>query len=83
LAEKSWEIHFLSNEGKEKWIEDYENRETAMARKRVQDTETAIMQEQVHIQNVEKARSTTTKPEISCDKMLNPIQHSLSHLASS
>jgi len=37
-------MHFLSNEVKEKWIEDYVERETAEARKRVQDAETAIMQ---------------------------------------
>jgi hypothetical protein len=30
-------MHFLSNEEKEKWIEDYVDRDTAGARKRVED----------------------------------------------
>ena len=38
------------------------DRETAVARKGVQDAETAIMQEQEHMTNVEKVRSTTPKP---------------------
>jgi len=44
-AEKRQETHVLSNEEKEKWIEDYVDRETAVARKQVQDAKTAIMQE--------------------------------------
>jgi hypothetical protein len=35
---------FLSNEEQEKWIEDYVERGTAVARKQVQHVETAIMQ---------------------------------------
>jgi len=54
-AEKRWETHFLSNEDTEKSIEHYVDRETAVARKRVQDAETAIMQAQRHMRNVEKA----------------------------
>ena len=41
-AEKQQEMHFLSNEEKEKWIEDYVERETAGARKQVEDAEAAI-----------------------------------------
>ena len=59
------------------------DRETAVVRKRVQDTETVIMQEQEHLRNVEKARSTTTKPETTFEEMLNAIRGSLSDLASS
>jgi len=44
-AEKRQETHILSNEAKEKWIDDYVERETTVARKRVQDPETASMQE--------------------------------------
>jgi hypothetical protein len=44
-AEKSQETHFLANEEKEKWIEDFVERETAVARKRVQDKETVIKQD--------------------------------------
>jgi len=46
VAEKRQETHFLSNEEKEKWIEDYVERETAGARKRVEETEAAVQQEQ-------------------------------------
>ena len=53
----------LSKEDNVKWVEDYVDRETALASKRVQDAETAIMQKQEHIRNVEKAKSTTSKPE--------------------
>jgi hypothetical protein len=82
-AAKRWETHIASNEEREKWIEDYVERETAVAGKRVQDAQTAMMQEQEHMVNVEKGRSTTTKPEISFEKMLNAIGDSLSDLASS
>jgi len=82
-AEKRRETHVLSNEEREKWIEDYVERETAVARQRVQDAETAIMQEQEHMGNVEQGRSTTTKPEITFEEMLNAIGDSLSDLASS
>ena len=54
-----------------------------MARHRVQDAETLIMQEQEHMGNVEKGRSTTTKPEITFEEILNVIGDSLSDLASS
>jgi hypothetical protein len=43
-AEKRRETHFLSNDEKEKWIQDYVERETAGARKRVEDTEAAVQQ---------------------------------------
>ena len=59
------------------------DRETAVARKRVQDAETVIMQEQEHMRNIEKARSTTTKPDTALQEMLNAIADSLSDLASS
>jgi len=74
---------FLSNEEKHQWIEDYEERETAVARKRVEDTETAIKQKQENMSNVEKAGLTTREPEKTFEKMLNAIGDSLSNLASS
>ena len=58
-------------------------RETAVARKRFQDAQTAMMQEQEHMVNVEKGLLTTTKPEITFEEMLNAIGDSLSDLASS
>jgi len=50
-AVRRWEMCFLSNKENEKWITDYVDRETAVARKRVQDAETAIMQEQEDLRN--------------------------------
>jgi len=82
-AEKQRETHFLSNEEREKWIDDYLEQETAVARKRVQDAETTMMQEGEHMGNVEKGRLTTTKPEISFEEMLNAIEDRLSDLTSS
>jgi len=76
-------MHFLSNEEREKWIEDDVERQTVVTRNRVQDAETASMQKQEPMGNVEKGRSTTTKPEITFDEVLNAIGDSLSDLASS
>jgi hypothetical protein len=45
VAEKRQETHFLRNEAKEKWIEDYDERETAGARNRVNDAEAAVQPE--------------------------------------
>jgi hypothetical protein len=39
-------MHFLSNEEKEKWIENYVERDNAGARKRIQNGEAAIKHEQ-------------------------------------
>jgi len=50
-AEKRQETHFLSNEEKEKWIEDFVERETAVARKRVQDAVTALMRDMTTAEN--------------------------------
>jgi len=82
-AEKIQETHFLSNEEKEQWIADYVERETAVARKRVEDAETAIKQRQEDMSNVEKAGLTTREPEKTFEEMLNAIRDSLSDLASS
>jgi len=57
--------------------------QTAVARKRVHDAQTAIMQEQEHMRNVEKAQSTATKPETTIEEMLNASGDSLSDLVSS
>jgi hypothetical protein len=45
VAETRQETHFLHNEEKEKWIEDYDERETAGARNRVKDAEAAVQPE--------------------------------------
>jgi len=57
--------------------------ETAVARKRVEDAETAIKQEQQEMRNAENAGLTTTKPETTFEEMLNAIWDSLSDHASS
>jgi len=82
-AEKKQETHFLSNEEKEQWIDNYVERETAVARKRVEDAETAIEQRQEDMSNVEKAGLTTREPERTFEEMLNAIGDGLSTLASS
>jgi hypothetical protein len=45
-AENPRDTHFLSNEQKEKWIEEYFERENPGTRKRVEDAEAAVQQEQ-------------------------------------
>ena len=54
-----------------------------MARKRVQDAERAMMQEQKHMMNVGKARASTTRPGLTFKVMLNDIEDSLRDLACS
>jgi hypothetical protein len=62
-VEKQQETHFLSNEEKEKWIEDFVERETAGARKRVEDAEAAVQQEQDNITHIEITQLTSREPE--------------------
>jgi len=76
-VEKRQETHFLSNKEKEKWIEDFVERQTTVARKRVQDTETVMMQQ------LKDMTTATGKPETTFAAMLNAIGDSLSDLASS
>jgi hypothetical protein len=76
-------MHFLSSDEQEKWIEDYLARETAVARKLVQDAETAIRQEIKDVTTGENVGATTPKPETTVDEMLNAIGESRSDPASS
>jgi len=80
-AWKRQETHFSSKEEKENLIQDYVERETTVARKRVEDAETAIEQEQDDMRNAEKVGLTTTKPETTFEAMLNAKGDSLSDLA--
>jgi len=82
-AEKRRETHFLSNEEKEKWIEDYVERETAGARKRVKDAEAAVQQEKDDMTQAEIVGLTSREPEKTFEEMLVAIRDSLSDLASS
>jgi hypothetical protein len=83
LAEKQRKTHFSSNEENEKWIEDYVERETAGARKRVEDAEAAAQQEQDNIAHAEIAGLTSREPEKTFEDMMATIGDSLSDLASS
>ena len=67
---------------KEKWIEDYVERDTTVATTRVEDAETAIKKEQDTMRNAEKAGLTTTKSERTFEEMLHASRDSLSDLAS-
>jgi len=51
-------MHFLSNEEKEKWIEDYVERETTGARMFVEDAAATVQQEQEDIRQAENAGFT-------------------------
>jgi len=58
-------------------------RETAVARKRVQDAETAIMQELKDLTTADSTGGTTRMPEKMFEEMLKAIGDSLSDLATS
>jgi len=82
-AEKRHETHFLSNEEKEQWIEDYVETETTVARKRVEDAEAAVQQEEEDMKHAEIAGLTNREPEMTFDEMMVAIGDSLSDIASS
>jgi len=82
-AEKRRETHFLSNAEKEKWIEDYVERETAGARKRVEDAEAAVQQELDDMTHAAITGLTPREPEKTFEEMMAAIGDSLSDLASS
>ena len=58
-------------------------KETAVARKSVQDADTAIMQELKDMTSAENAETTTRKPEIMFEEILKALADSLSGLPSS
>jgi len=57
------------------------DRETTVARNRVEDAETAIQQEQEDMRHADKVGLTATNPETTFEEMLNAIRDSMSHLA--
>jgi len=81
--EKRHEMHCLSNNEKDKWIEHYVDRETAVARKLVEHAEVAIQHEQEDMRYAEKLGLTARKPKKTFEEMLNAIGESMSDLASS
>jgi hypothetical protein len=56
-------MHFLCNEEKAKWIDDYVERHTAGARKRVDDAEAAVEQEQVDTMHAEITGLMSREPK--------------------
>jgi hypothetical protein len=82
-VEKRRETHILSNAEKEEWIEDYVERETAGARKRVENAEAAVQQEQDDMTHVEIVGLMSREPEKMFEQMLVAIGDSLRDLASS
>jgi hypothetical protein len=83
VVEKRQEMYFLCNKEKENWIEDYMERETAGARKQVEDAEAAVPEEQDDMMQAEIAVLTSREPEKPFEEMLVAIRNSLSDLASS
>jgi len=76
-------MHISNDEEEEKWIEDYLDGETAVARELVENAETAIKNELEDMRNAEKAGLTTTNPETESEEMLHSIRESVSDLGSS
>jgi len=82
-AGKRQDTHILWHEENEKWIEDCVERETAVARKGVQDAQAAIMQELNDMTTAGSTGETTRKPKTSFEEMLIAIGDILIDLASS
>jgi hypothetical protein len=82
-AEKPRETHFLSNEENLKLIEDYVDRETAVVRKRDEDTEGAVQQEQNDMTLDEITGLSSREAETTFEGMLVAIGGSLRNLACS
>jgi Uri superfamily endonuclease len=83
VAEKIQQTHFLSNEEKAKWGKDFVERKTAVARMRVEDAETVMMQELNNMTTAENVGATTEKLETTVQEMLNHVGDNLSDLGSS
>jgi hypothetical protein len=81
-AENRQETQVASIEEREKWSEYYVERETAVVRQRVQDPETATMQELNDFTAAENVGLTTGKPETISEEMLNAIGDRMRNLAS-
>jgi len=82
VAEKRRETH-PSNGQTVQWIEDHDERETAGAKKRVEDAEDAITQEQEDTETAENAGLKTREPKNTFHEMMVAIGDSLSNIATS
>jgi len=72
----------LSNEEKVKWTEDYVERDTAVARMRVEDAEAAIRQGQAGTGTAENPGLMNREPKQTLEEMMAAIGDSVSDLAS-
>jgi len=79
-AERRQETNFLNNKEKEKLIEDYVERESAVARKRDEDAETAIKQVQEDMKSDESTGLTSREPGPTFEEMFDAFRDSLSDL---
>jgi hypothetical protein len=76
-------MYFLSNEEKEKFLENNGERETAVTRQGVNDAETVILKERKDMTTAEYPGKATGKPKTMFEKMFNTIGERLSILESS
>ena len=83
MVQQQRETHFLSYEEKENWIKDCVERETAVARKQVEDAETVIKQEQEYMRKAENEGLTTRQPTETYQERMFAIGDSLCDLESS
>lgn len=82
-AEKRCETHILRNEEKEIWIADEIERETAVARQRVEDAVAVIREEQEDTQPADTTGLTTMEPQKMYHEMMVAIGDILTDIASS
>jgi len=76
-------MHCTSYPEEEKWIQDHVERETSWARKRVDNTEALVQQEQEDVKNVEQVGFKNSEPNKTFEEMIVAIGDSVSDLASS
>jgi hypothetical protein len=81
VAETQREAQFVSNDPKEKLIENNVKRESARARKGVEDVEAMIWQKQENTEAAENTGLTTTEPENKSHEMMVAIANSQSDSA--
>jgi len=76
-------MHSWCNRESEKSIKDYMETDIAVVRKRVQDADTAIMQELNILSTAENVGATTSKPGTMFEEVLNAIRVTLRDCESS
>jgi hypothetical protein len=79
--EKRPEMYYFSIKVNKKWIQDYVDRETALPRNQIVDTENAIKQEQEDLKTTEKARLKTRQQLKQVVQRFNAIENSMGNIA--